>query len=194
MSTGPLNSGRKLFSDESNFQVFQMRSSIIRPPSSSDWFDPRFKVPTVKHLESVMIWGSFSGEMSRPKAGFYFLPKKQKINGKTWKKYWRSICWPCFILMAVKCLCRIMLPAIKCKKVKNYLHQKQIKMLEWPGNCPDLNWMENCKQKIKYLMKQKKIPNINTLKNQLKKVWCQEVHLDYFRNLVFPCLNACKWS
>jgi len=55
------------------------------------------------------------------------------------RKYWRSICWPCFILMAVKCLCRIMLPAIKCKKVKNYLHQKQIKMLEWPGNCPDLN-------------------------------------------------------
>jgi len=35
----------------------------------------------------------------------------------------------CFILMAVKCSCRIMLPAIKSKKVKNYLQQKQIKML-----------------------------------------------------------------
>ena len=66
-------------------------------------------------------------------------------------------------------------------------------MLEWPGNCPDLHRMENCWQKIKYPMKQKKIPNINTLKNKLK-VWCQEVSLDYFRNLVFPCLNACKWS
>jgi len=77
--------------------------------------------------------------------------------------------------MAVKYLCKIMLPAIKSKKVKNYLQQKRIKMLEWPGNYPDLNQMENCWQKIKYLMKQKKTPNMDTLKNQLKKVWCQEV-------------------
>jgi len=110
------------------------------------------------------------------------------------KKCWRSICWICFILMDVKCLCRVMLLDIKSKKVKNYLQQKQIKMLEWPGNCPDLNRMENCWEKIKYRMKQKKTPNLDTLKNQLKKVWCQEVRLDYFRSLVFPCLNACKWS
>jgi len=86
------------------------------------------------------------------------------------EKYWRSICWTCFILMAVKCFCKIMLSAIKSKKVKNYLQQKQIKMLEWPGNCPDLNQMEKCWQKIKYRMKQKKTPNMDTFKNQLKKV------------------------
>jgi len=34
--------------------------------------------------------------------------------------------------------------------------------------------LENC-QEIKCLMKQKKTPNLDTLKNQLKKVWCQEV-------------------
>jgi len=67
-----------------------------------------------------------------------------------------------------------------CHKIKNYLQQKQIKILKWPGNCPDLNRMENCWQKIKYLLKQKKTPNLDTLKNQLKKVWCQEVRLDYF--------------
>jgi len=42
------------------------------PPSfdtylSSDQFDPRFKVPTVKHPDSVMVWGAFSGEMGRPR-------------------------------------------------------------------------------------------------------------------------------
>jgi len=30
-----------------------------------------------------MVWGDFSVEMGRPKAGFYFLPKKQKVNGET---------------------------------------------------------------------------------------------------------------
>jgi len=29
-------------------------------------------------------WGDFSGEMGRPRAGFYFLPKKEKMNDETW--------------------------------------------------------------------------------------------------------------
>jgi len=43
----------------------------------SDRFDPKLKVPTVKHPDLVMVWITFSGEMGRPTAGFYFLPKKQ---------------------------------------------------------------------------------------------------------------------
>jgi len=38
------------------------------------------------------------------------------------------------VLMDVKCLCSIMLPAIKSEKVRSCLQQKHIKMLEWPGN------------------------------------------------------------
>jgi len=37
-------------------------------------------------------------------------------------------------------------------------------------------------------VKQKKTPNMDTLNNPMKKAWCQEVRLDYFRSLVFPCL------
>jgi len=170
MSTRSLNSGRKLFLMKVTFKCLRWV-----PPS----FDPRHhlidlipgSVPTVKYSESVMIWECFSCEMGMPKAGFYFLPKKTKSEWQNLnKKYWRSIRWTCFILMAVKCLCRIMLPAIKSKKVKNYLKQKRIKMLEWPGNCPDLSRMENSWQKIRYLVKQKRTPNMDTLKNQLKKV------------------------
>ena len=143
-----------------------MGSSLILPPASSDWFDPEFKVPTVKHLESVMIWESFSCEMGRPKAGFYFLPKKQKVNDNLNKKYWRSICWTCFTLMAVKCL---LFMQDKSKKVKNYLQQKQIKMLECLGSCLDLSRMENCWQKIRYLVKQKRTPNMDTLKKSVEE-------------------------
>jgi len=65
-----------MFSDKGNFQVFRMDSSITRLPSS-DQFDPRFKVPTVKHQTPRFSYslGAFSGEMGRPRAGFYFLPK-----------------------------------------------------------------------------------------------------------------------
>jgi len=32
-----------------------------------------------------MVWEDFFGEMGRPRAGFYFLPKKQKMNSETYK-------------------------------------------------------------------------------------------------------------
>jgi len=63
-----------------------MGSSIIQATSSSDWFDPRFKVATVKHPESVMICGAISCKMGKPRAGFYFLPKKQRNGWLNLKK------------------------------------------------------------------------------------------------------------
>ena len=67
---------RVIFLSESNFQVFRVRSSIVRRLHASKRYDPRFIVPTVKHPDSIMVWGAFSGEMV--KAGLYFLPKNKK--------------------------------------------------------------------------------------------------------------------
>ena len=67
---------RVMFSDEINFQVFRVGSPMVRRPHDSNRFDPRFTVPTIKHPDSIMVWGAFSGEMGR--AGLYFLPKNKK--------------------------------------------------------------------------------------------------------------------
>ena len=48
-----------MFSDEHNFQVFRIGSTTVRHPRSSDRFDLRYTVPTVKHPESVMLWEVF---------------------------------------------------------------------------------------------------------------------------------------
>ena len=50
--------------------------SAVRHPRSSDQFVPRYTVPTVKHAEFDMVWGSFSSKMER--AGLYFLTKERK--------------------------------------------------------------------------------------------------------------------
>ena len=42
-------------------------------------------------------------------------------------------------------------PGQKARKVTRYVEQKQINILEWPGNSPDLNLIENCWHKIKKL-------------------------------------------
>ena len=63
------------FSNESNFQVFKMGSTTVWHPRSSDCFDSQYTVPTVKHLQSVMIWGCFLGER---KGRSVLSPKEQK--------------------------------------------------------------------------------------------------------------------
>ena len=73
-----------MFSDESNFQVFRMESTTMRRPRSSDRFDLRYTVPTVKHPESVILWESFSGDKGR--GPLHFLPKNKKINADLFLK------------------------------------------------------------------------------------------------------------
>ena len=74
-------------------------------------------------------------------------------------------------------------PFHKARKITRYLEQKQISVLEWPGNSPDLHPIENCWHKMKKKMSKKKTPNLEILQEELKKVWCQEMSTEYLKNL-----------
>ena len=71
----------------------------------------------------------------------------------------------------------------KARKVTRYLEQKQINIIKWPGNSLDSNPIENCWHKMKKTMSKKKTINLGALKEELKKVWCQKMTIEYFRNL-----------
>ena len=68
-----------MFSDESTFQVFRVGSTKVRRLSSANRYDPRYTVPTVKHLQSVMVWGAFSSDKGRVE--LFILPKNVMMNG-----------------------------------------------------------------------------------------------------------------
>ena len=170
-----------MFSDESNFQVFRMGSPMIRRPRSSNRFDPKYTVPTVKHPDSVMAWGAFSGEMGR--GGLYFLPKNKKMNGEAYIKVLEEHMLSMFRIHNCEMFMQDSAPCHKSKKVMKFFQDKNINVLDWPGNSPDLNPIENCWQKMKNILKQKKTPNLDTLKVELIKVRCQEMSLEYFQNL-----------
>ena len=76
-------------------------------------------------------------------------------------------------------------PCHKARKVTTDFEQKQMNIFEWPGNSLDLNPIENCWHKIKKTMSEKKTTNLGTLKEELKKVLCQEITAKYFRNLSY---------
>ena len=74
-------------------------------------------------------------------------------------------------------------PCHKAKKVTKWLQTKKIEALEWPGNSPDLNPIENCWHHMKHLMSERKTTNLDVLKQVITKLWCHEMNLEYFRRL-----------
>ena len=74
-------------------------------------------------------------------------------------------------------------PSHKARKMTRYLKQKQISVLEWPENIPDLNPIEKFWHKMKKKVFKIKTHNLKILQEDLKKVWCQEMSSEYFENL-----------
>jgi hypothetical protein len=75
---------RVMYSDESTFKCLRSTRTTIRRPQGSNRDDSRYTVKTVKHPDSVMVWGSFSGTLRH--AGLYFLPKNTTMNGTRYQE------------------------------------------------------------------------------------------------------------
>ena len=132
--------GKVLFSDESTFQQFVVRKRHVRRPTGKR-FDRRYTIPTVKHPPSRMVWG---GAMSRNGvAALSFLPPGTTMNGP---KYVQMLSEKLKFYLQVH-NCQIYMqdgaPCHRTKVAKNFLDNNNIDLLEWPGNSPDLNLIEN---------------------------------------------------
>ncbi|KAK8749768.1 hypothetical protein OTU49_015529 [Cherax quadricarinatus] len=71
-----------MFSDGSTFRLIRSSSKIIHGPSGVSRYDPQYAMKTVKHPESIMVLGAFSGYKGR--GGLYFLPKNITMKGSNY--------------------------------------------------------------------------------------------------------------
>ena len=88
-----------------------------------------------------MVWGCFSREKGRE--GLYFLPNNKKMNAGLY----------------LQVLEDHTLNFYNIHDSEVFMHdskQKQMNILEWPGNSADLNPIENCWHKMKKTMSEKK--------------------------------------
>ena len=157
-----------VFFYESNFQVFKMGSITVQRPRSSDLFHPRYTVPTVKHLQSVMVWGCFSGE--KGSGGLYFLPKNKKMNAELYLQVLEEHMLNFYHIHSSEVYMHDSALCLKARKIMRYLEQKQISVLECPDDSLDLNLIENCWHEMKKKMSEKKTPNLEILQEKLQKV------------------------
>ena len=129
-----------LFSDESHFLVQGQRSQYVRRSKNEEITEEHMN-QSVKNPEKQMFWGSFSyngvGSLY-PIEGIMNADKyMQVINNKIQNDMEDAFPNGEGIFQ------QDLAPCHRAKKVKKLFFEKGIQLLDWPGNSPDLNPIEN---------------------------------------------------
>ena len=173
-----------MFSDESNFVLSTGGRTMCRRPRGSDRYDEKYTVKTTRHSQKLMMWGSFcAGGVG----DIVFLEKGQTMNGKCYRDKVLSKKLPASMK---KNDCTHFLqdgaPCHTCGLVKTWFqNHPEIQLMDWPGNSPDLNPIENCWAWMKNKMKEKNPADLEEMREGIKDLWKNRMEDGvYLRKLV----------
>jgi hypothetical protein len=91
-----------------------------------------------------MVWGCFSGTLGRE--GLYFLPPNTTMNGVRYEMVLENHLLPFMELHKNKWFLQDGVPCHKSKVVLGRLKEMEnsFREMDWPGNSPNLNPIDNC--------------------------------------------------
>ena len=169
-----------MFSDESTFLQFASYKPFVHRPLGSSPVNSRYLQPTVRHPPSVMVWGCFS---SQDQDGLYCLPKGQTMNAS---RYISVLDDHLLHFMSIHGCTTFQQDSASCHKAKSvmkWFQTKKVRMLNWPGNSPDLNPIENLWALIKKKVSTSNPTTLDELKRTIKEIWCKDIDQNVCKNL-----------
>ena len=169
-----------LFSDESTFQVIRSSSRRVRRPQGVSRYHPLYTVKTVKHPPSVMVWGCFSGKGGR--GSLYFLPSNEVMNTTNYVKVLRSKMLVSYGIHQSTHFLHDSAPCHRSLRTMNFLATNHVRVIEWPGNSPDLNPIENCWLVMKEIIAKERPASLDDLKKSIRWQWCH-LSKEYLKTL-----------
>jgi transposase len=172
---------RVMFSDESSFRQFNDVKIFVRRPLHSNPLDPRYTKKCVKHAPSVMAWGCFS---FRGPASIMFLDKGVTMNAQRYIGVLQHHLLPSMVNHHCSRFQQDSAPCHTARVVKAWFQQKQINVLPWPGNSPDINPIENLWQIVKMKLAALRITSAEHLKQEITRIWNSEVTVSVCENLI----------
>ncbi len=75
-------------------------------------------------------------------------------------------------------------PCHTAKSVTKWFEIKNIEVLSWPGNSPDLNPIENLWMLVKKKISARNCSSLDDLRNAIRSVWCTEITTELCKKLV----------
>ena len=165
-----------LWSDEATFNVTCNRPGKVYMRPGADVCDPKYTCGTVKHPDSLMVWGCFSyygvGEL-------IVLPKKETMNKEKYLLLLADHLETCFIKCKLTNRRRtkgvFQQDGASCHTAKiigEYLDFINIDYIKpWPGNSPDLSPIENLWAIMKYNLRGRDISSIPRLEAEIRDIW-----------------------
>ena len=130
-----------------------------------------------------MIWGAMS---TIGTAGLYSPPPPPPGTTMNGKKYVNLLEEKLELHMQVHQCTIFMLDGAPCHRSKlasAFLKSKGVKTLDWPGNSPDLNPIDNLWEILKQKVADKQPSSGKALVDTIKNVWVTELSGEYCRNL-----------
>ena len=128
--------------------------------------------PTVKHPETIHVWGCFS---SRGIGSLSVLPENTAMNKEWYQKVLQEHLLPTIQEHFGEDTCIFQhdgAPCHKAKAIAKWLNDKNVQVLDpWSGNSPDLNSIENLWGALKKQVNNQKPTNISQLQDFLRHEW-----------------------
>ena len=145
----------------------------------NDRYDCRFTRKTIKHSPSVMVWGGFS---SYVRGGLFFLPPKTTMRKEEYLMVLEEKLLPRWRAPITHFL-QDGAPCHTAKVVKEWHQKHGVRLIDWPGNSPDLNPIENMWGFMKGKLSNTKLTSIPHLQEELKRLWCLGLSEEYCQKL-----------
>ena len=177
-----------LFSDESPFVLsYAVRERVWR--QKHEKYNQEYMKGTVKHDKKINVWGCFTyagvGDLHLVKGILeqkqykqilihHMLPSAKKLFGNQE-----------FIFQQDKD------PKHTANSITQYLSNKQINVLNWPPQSPDLNPIENLWSILDREAKDRNVSNENDLFLCLKKAW-ENISSKTIQNLISSMPRRCQ--
>lgn len=159
-----------LWTDESKVNLFGSdgKTYVRRPPLTE--FNPKYtKKKTVKHGGgNIMIWGCFSWYGVGP---LFWI--KDKMNAAMYVDILENIMYP-YAEMNMPLKWTFQQdndPKHTSKAAKQWFRGKQISVMDWPAQSPDLNPIENLWKDVKTSIAHIRVQNKQQLWQEIEKAW-----------------------
>ena len=169
-----------LFSDECSFMQFGTGPATVRRLPNTR-YHAQNTIATVKHSPKVMVWGCFS---AAGRGSLALIEPGKTVNAQMYIDIFENRLQRTMLMSNCTVFQQDSAPCHTAKTAMTWFKNNRIRLLDWPGNSPDLNPIKNLWMLMKRKVRAHAPSSLQDLQYWIKRVWVQEIEPDICHRLV----------